>query len=145
MGKFADQFAKSIDKAYEKVCKTAEGGTILLFSAIVLDSPVDTGQLRANWIPSLDEPWTEAIYGDTSKDGATSTQNIQNVVTVGHVNYLTNALPYAPVIEYGLYPNPPKKPTGRTVNGFSTQAPQGMVTINTLRFNRYLKTAAEVV
>ena len=36
-------------------------------------------------------------------------------------------MPYAATIEFGRYPNPPRRGTGRTIDGFSTQAPKGMV------------------
>ena len=39
---------------------------------------------------------------------------------------ITADYPYSGVIEEGQYPNPPKVPTGRTVGGFSTQAPKGI-------------------
>jgi len=38
------------------------------------------------------------------------------------------------MLEYGLYPNPPKHPTGKTVGGYSTQAPAGMVRISVAEF-----------
>jgi len=34
---------------------------------------------------------------------------------------------YSGVLDEGKYPNPPKKGTGKTRNGYSTQAPKGMV------------------
>ena len=34
--------------------------------------------------------------------------------------------PYSGVIEEGRYPNPPKNPTGKTIGGYSTQAPKGI-------------------
>jgi hypothetical protein len=33
---------------------------------------------------------------------------------------------YAGVLDDGLFPNPPKQGTGKTINGYSTQAKQGM-------------------
>lgn len=33
---------------------------------------------------------------------------------------------YAVVLDDGLYPNPPKKGTGKTQNGYSKKAPKGM-------------------
>lgn len=33
---------------------------------------------------------------------------------------------YAGVLDDGLFPNPPKAGTGKTRNGYSTQAPKGM-------------------
>jgi hypothetical protein len=35
--------------------------------------------------------------------------------------------PYSGVIDKGRYPNPPAKGTGKTVNGYSTQARQGII------------------
>ncbi|SUB33304.1 putative bacteriophage protein [[Pasteurella] mairii] len=51
-------------------------------------------------------------------------------VKFGDTWYLATDKPYAPMLEYGTYPNPPTHPTGKTVNGFSKQAPQGMVRIS---------------
>jgi hypothetical protein len=41
------------------------------------------------------------------------------------IEILTN-YPYGEVLDEGLYPNPPKKGTGKTSGGYSTQAPKGM-------------------
>lgn len=43
---------------------------------------------------------------------------------------ISTGVPYAPVVEFGLYPNPPKGGKGKTKDGYSTQAPQGMVRIS---------------
>ncbi len=55
--------------------------------------------------------------------------------------YITNALPYAATLEYGGYPNPPKNPTGKTVGGYSVQAPQGMFRIAAIRYNEFVQKA----
>lgn len=34
---------------------------------------------------------------------------------------------YSGVIDRGLYPSPPKKGTGKTRSGYSTQAPEGLI------------------
>ena len=57
----------------------------------------------------------------------------------GQVVYIATDKVYAPIIEYGLYPNPPKHPTGRTTNGYSTQAPQGMVRITVTNMQNWLE------
>lgn len=44
--------------------------------------------------------------------------------------HVVSTAPYAKVIEYGLYPNPPKNPTGKTEGGFSIQAPKGFARIS---------------
>ena len=62
---------------------------------------------------------------------------------VGSTVYLTNSLPYAAALEYGLFPDPPvrgSKKTGETeytvhvAGGYSMQAPQGMVRITVAEF-----------
>ena len=87
---------------------------------------------------------------------------------------LTNNLPYAPLIEYGGYasgshgparpdasglasfvgphklskfvgPKRPNSYVSRTVNGYSKQAPQGVVRINVARFNALLEQEAAKV
>jgi hypothetical protein len=69
--------------------------------------------------------------------------------------FLVNNLPYASVVEYGSYPNPPKRgtyvPTGKTKygitgpgwvkrseGGFSKQAPAGMVRVSLQEMKAYL-------
>lgn len=50
---------------------------------------------------------------------------------------------YSGVLDRGLYPDPPKKGTGKTSKGYSTQAPEGMVrpTLDKLRkrIDKYLR------
>jgi hypothetical protein len=44
--------------------------------------------------------------------------------------FIVNNLPYIAVLEYGGYPNPPSDPVhGKTIGGYSKQAPQGMVRV----------------
>jgi hypothetical protein len=55
--------------------------------------------------------------------------------------YLYNRVPYGVTVEYGLYPgNGP-----RTVNGFSTQAPAGMLRITTEEMKSQLDRLVENV
>ena len=65
-------------------------------------TPVDTGALKRAWTAELAKR-----LGDSS--------------------HVRNGLPYAVTVEYGDYPNPPKGGEGKTVDGFSKQAPQGML------------------
>lgn len=99
-----------------------------LFSDVVARTPVDTGRLRANWVVSAGEPKADA---SDSTDEAEATKQVQSVLSIklGGWVYLSNSLPYASTVEYGLYPDPPKGGAGKTRNGFSTQAPDGMVRV----------------
>lgn len=118
----------------------ARKSTLDVFRAVGLGSPVDTGRFRANLNVSYGAPDTTVT---ASTDAMRFEQEAQKAMTlpVGGVVYITNALPYAAVLEYGGYPNPPKNPTGKTQNGFSIQAPQGMFRIAALRYNEYVKKA----
>jgi len=39
---------------------------------------------------------------------------------------ITGDYPYSGILDYGGFPNPPKKGTGKTTGGYSTQATKGM-------------------
>lgn len=123
-------------------------------SAIIDRSPVDTGRFRANWQYSVDQPTANPVdaldpAGDQAKQ-LISTQVLTGPM-VGHVHYLMNNLPYGPVLEYGLYPNPAKlgsKKRGEseftihTSGGYSLQAPAGMVRITVTEYQGYVNDAA---
>lgn len=118
----------------------ARKSTLDVFSAVVLGSPVDKGRFRANMNVS---------YGAVDVSVTRSTEvgrglrEAQKALTlpIGGVMYLTNALPYAAKLEYGGYPNPPKKKTGKTSGGYSIQAPNGMFRLAALQFNDYVQKA----
>ncbi len=133
-----------LDKLAEKVMldvtTVARKSTLDVFTAVVKGAPVDTGRLRANMNVSYGAP---DVTVTESTNAARGLQEAMKATTlpVGGVTYITNALPYAHVVEYGLYPNPPKNPTGKTQNGYSIQAPQGMFRIAALRYSEYVKKA----
>lgn len=89
-----------------------------LFGRIVDRTPVDTGNLRGSWSCGTSPAPMDADFS----------------VKAGQRFHIVNYMPYAPVVEFGLYPNPPKGGTGKTANGFSTQAPQGMVRVTVAEF-----------
>lgn len=118
----------------------ARKSTLDVFSAVVLGAPVDTGRFRANMNVSYGAP---DVAVTNSTNGARGLQEVQKALTlpIGGVTYITNALPYAAVLEYGGYPNPPKSPTGKTSGGFSIQAPHGMFRLAALRYSEYVQKA----
>jgi hypothetical protein len=133
-----------LDKLAEKVQldleTVARKSTMDVFTAVALRSPVDTGRFRANWNVSYGAP---DLSVTDSTDSARAVTEARKALTlpVGGVVYMCNSLPYAPVIEYGLYPNPPKNPTGKTVGGYSRQAPQGVVRVTAVEYNDYVQKA----
>lgn len=132
-----DQFAAKVKLDLETVTRKA---TLDVFGAVVLKSPVDTGRFRANTNVSYGAPDTAVT---ASTDAGRAQRELAKVMSlpVGGVTYISNSLPYATVLEYGGYPNPPKNPTGKTAGGYSIQAPKGMFRISGLEFSDYVKKA----
>lgn len=128
-----------------RIEEVVRASTLLIFQRVVLRSPVDTGRFRANWLPSYGAINTTSTAA-TDPTGAGTQATVRNAVLsfpVGGVVYLCNSLPYAMVLEYGLYPNPPKMGSRKrgedgvavhTRGGYSMQAPQGMVRITAAEF-----------
>jgi hypothetical protein len=84
---------------------------------IVLRTPVDTGRARGNWHISIGQPeFTANPPEETDKGGSTTIVEANGKIdnaNSGDTVYLTNGLPYVPVLE----------------DGSSKQAPGGMVKV----------------
>lgn len=111
-----------------------------VFGSTILDTPVDTGRARGNWQTSVAQP----VNGETGRTGeAPSMAELQRVTAQsqwGDDVWMTNNLPYIGKLEYGGYPNPPRNPlTSKTINGFSRQAPAGMMRRNIKRVLQILQ------
>ena len=131
------------NKAMTKSLVATKKAIISLTTDIIYDTPVDTGRLRNNWIPSINKSETSysMLGSDTSKRRSKERPTLQETITkvntlqLGDTFYFTNNLPYAKVVEFGEYPSPSK--TGKTVGGFSAKAPEGMVRKNLLKWSKY--------
>ena len=126
-----------------------------------MKSPVDTGNFRANWNFSFGSPdfSTRDAAGAGEAGGAEVVGKMKSDIAsaqdgvLGKTSCLANGLPYGPILEYGGYPNPPKKGSYvkgsgyviKSVGGFSRQAPQGMVRVTLVAFDEVLRVAAEEV
>lgn len=98
-----------------------------LFMRIVLRSPVDTGRFRGNWqltigaVPDNTIELNDATGQATISKAMAASQNIR----AGQSVFLTNNLPYGPRLE----------------NGWSKQAPAGMVAITVSEFQGVVSSA----
>ncbi len=109
-----------------------------LYSSIVKKTPVDTGRARANW--------NITVGHNSFVESADTTQKFRSADQVPDPKgdesiFISNNLPYITTLEYGGFPNPPNKDGGKTINGFSKQAPEGMVGV-TLANNEAIFNAA---
>lgn len=126
---------KAIDKATTELLSRANKRYVNLIRSVCYDiidqTPVDTGKLKNNWFPTINKPSTR-FTNSVDPSGNKSKVRVNNLlarIKLGQNFRFTNNAPYADVVEYGKYPNPPKNPTGKTINGFSKQAPRGMLRI----------------
>jgi len=104
--------------------------------AIIKNTPSDKGRARGNWDASLDTP-SNSITSNTNESIAIANALSKAKSSAGKVFYFTNNLPYIRHLEYGMYPSPSK--TGKTIGGFSIQAPQGMVRVAIKNANTALR------
>lgn len=103
--------------------KVRRGVCLKLFGAIIKDTPVLTGALRANWLCSIGQPDLSTVHKGTAEAVQLMTEKTMTSQPDDMV-ILTNRLPYVFRIEY---------------EGHSKQkAPQGMVRRNVSRFRQLI-------
>ena len=132
MGKFADGVTRYRLKVEQLSLQGFRKVVLDLDTKVVERTPVDTGRARANWQANIG-PQPQSQGGDIATTVA--------ALTLGDTAWLANGLPYIRVLEYGEFPNPPKGGTGKTVGGFSTQAPSGMIRLSALEFGDIVEQA----
>lgn len=101
---------------------------LMLFTKVVQRTPVDSGAHRQNWLVTINQESFE--YNPSLQKGGRvlSTGKSQiDKARAGDKIILQNNGPAIKKLEYGGYG--PNSPTGKTVGGFSKQAPRGMVGI----------------
>lgn len=129
---FARKCGRTLDQTHRAV-------TIELFSSVVLTTPVDEGALRGNWNISTGEPDRSTNPNNVDPSGDATVSKIRgHAMKIGDKTYLTNAMPYAEVAEYGMWNGPTDKVTSA---GYSRKAPAGMVRKNMARVQAILRKA----
>lgn len=134
----ADDISGMRDLSEADLRKVIRSISLEAFSRIIKKTPVDTGRARQNWFCTLDKPSKE-VTNDTSKDaGAVITDASKTVKKYDLKNklYLSNNVPYIQVLENGTYPDGDK-----TEEGYSKQAPEGMVKITMAEMDAIIKDA----
>lgn len=149
---FDKQIAALLDKELSRNVRVV-GGAVLMLQKAVVDganglpgTPRDTELAASNWFVEVDGS-SNKVSSDTSRANLPLAQSAV-AVALGRKQTLKyfsifNNLPYIRHLEYGLYPNPPKNKTGKTLNGYSTQAPQGMLRVALQQWESILAQAAQ--
>lgn len=96
---------------------------------VIEKMPVDTGQAKGATFVSIGAPSSQVSGQEDSSPLGSSANAVARAQSVINSNtdqifYITNNLPYVPLLEFGGYGMGPK-----TINGFSIQAPEGMFRI----------------
>jgi serine protease inhibitor len=142
----ADTFSADISKWVElkakgNTDKVVRATFIQLATNVILRSPVDTGRFRNNWFTSIGRQATgTSTFTQKSGQQAINQAAELSKQAPGRVIWLTNNLPYARALEFGLYGNGPK-----TTGGYSLQAPSGMVRVTVSEFNEIVRREANKV
>lgn len=133
-----DEFRRAFNRAVtslpvEALSRVQRSAMLAAFQAISVRSPVATGMFRGNNLVSSNSiPSQPVATPDTSGTvsmAAAKTQ-IEKLPVFG-IAYISNPLPYAPTIEFGLFPRPRGAANGLvTADGFSKQAPRGVYRVS---------------
>ena len=115
---------KYAKKKKVEIKKVRKNYAFALYSSIVKKTPVDTGRARGNW--NITVGHDDTLPKENTVPQFKSVEEVPKVEGDETI-YISNNLPYITKLEYGGYPNPPKKGSGKTINGYSKQAPEGMV------------------
>jgi hypothetical protein len=123
-----------------------------LFEGVVNKTPVDTGACRQNWLVSLNAE-TDDFDPSKGKGGPVMVNGGKAIeAAVGDDKiFIQNNAPYVRTLEYGNYPDPPKKSSktktglSKTVGGYSRQAPNGMVGLTLAKADQMFEAAVAAV
>lgn len=167
MSNFTDQIKKFILEVNTKETEVIKNIRIGVSESIIDKTPYDTitpgdgGQAKASWVATIG---TQGRSNDSEKDkDGSETKNKAAQVAKSNIDedfYLTSTCDYIGVLEYGGYPNPPKKGTylkgsqskdgisgpGHHVfseGGYSAKAPRGMVRITVADFQNIVADATK--
>jgi hypothetical protein len=126
MGSFGDSLHAFAEHTGESLEDTRKGVTIKLFSAIIKDTPVDSGRLRGNWQASRNTSRLSRLQ-KKDKSGSIVISQLEKTINASAPKdtlIMRNNLPYVQRIEF---------------DGWSkVKAPRGMVRRNVARFKRLL-------
>lgn len=120
MSSFGAQLRRFSDKTKAKMDMAVRKIVLDVFSNVIHMSPVDTGRFRGNWLPAIGSAPTGTVetLDPSGNIVIAKVQGVVGEIKAGDVIYMVNNLPYAKRLE----------------EGYSGQAPAGMVALTVQRF-----------
>lgn len=124
---FKRNFAKLMERAGKKSEMVVRASALAVGASLIQRTPVDTGRAKANWVPGIGQVNTTTT-GEINADAALANINqaLQNWKP-GLTIWLCNSLPYIKRLE----------------DGWSKQAPAGMVRLTVVEWKDSVRRAAE--
>lgn len=132
MKAFENLTTNKAEKVFRKTCFEISNSVISL-------TAVDSGRAKNNWFPDINKFSSETTEATNKQGSINLVAGATNRLQLGTTFTLSNNLPYIVKLEYGLYN--PNSTTGKTVGGFSKQAPAGFVGVTLQKFDTILKNA----
>lgn len=138
----AERVEVTIDGIYKKTA-------VNFFTTVVELTPVDAdedgGTAKNSWRCYINRPNNTGEM-NADKSGTGAKQSILEIVAQYKTRHgdkigLENGCHYIGMLEYGLYRSPSRAKRPKTINGFSTQAPRGMVSVALQRFPQFVAQA----
>lgn len=114
-------------KAILYVDQVRRASILELFRLVIMSTPVDTGRLRGNWQTTINAPAVAELDRLDPNGGIALAEVLANMGGLLDVVYFSNNLPYAERIEY---------------DGYSAQAPEGMVRRHVAMWGRIVEAKA---
>jgi hypothetical protein len=116
-----------IAKAKANADTVVRQASLSVLSSVVKRSPVDTGRFRGNWQTTVANPATGTLQAEDKGGSASIAAGVGALTNAkaGDTVWIVNNLPYAQRLE----------------NGWSDQAPTGMVRLTVNEFEKYVKDA----
>lgn len=143
----AKGLAKLAAKQKQTIRQLAGRTAFLVASDVIERTPVDQGVAKGSWTPSINKTPTD-FSNTVSKSGIQATTRagtVANKLQIGDTFYLLSNLVYMPVLEYGGYGTGSGATNKTTRDGYSVQAPHGMVRIAIDNINKSLREAIKDV
>lgn len=133
MGNFLETVERWVDDTNQTIDHILQDIVIMVGESVVTLSPVDTGRFRGNWQLSINSSSNASLvrYDQSGHTTIAGIKSIARTFTAGQVAYIQNHVLYGNDLEWGLYNGPTQKVTDE---GFSTQAPAGMVRVTEAQF-----------
>jgi hypothetical protein len=120
-----------------------------VFNRVVMRTPVDTGAARQNWLVTINSETSDFNAEKTGGNVSTEGTAVINGANGDDTIFIQNNAPYIRKLEYGGYPENPKKSGAtnkgepKTVGGYSRQAPNGMVGLTLAKADQLWKRAVK--